>query len=102
MNLDLLTHYIPAFLSFAARHLGVGWKHEEHRTVGTVVFSVTHRSGYSLARFKRFSEAQRACVVDFLKLVARHPNDDNAADASKALERYWLTGEAENPLIALP
>jgi hypothetical protein len=95
-------YYLPAFLLFAIRHCGVTWPHPAEPLLGSVVFSVTHRTPYTLSRFKCLSSEQRATVVAFLELVAKNGNDHDRPQAEKALSRYWKTDEASRPLIIIP
>lgn len=95
-------YYLPAFLLFAVRHCSVTWPNPAERLFGSVVFAVTHRTPYSLSRFKRLSTEQRAVVVAFLELVANIGNDQERPQAEKALLRYWKTDEASRPLILIP
>jgi len=91
-------YYLPAFLLFAVRHCKVEWSDPAWELAGGTVFSVTHRSPYSLGRYKRFTHTQRAAVVSFLEFIASQ-EDSNADDAQKALDRYWKTDRASEPLV---
>ena len=71
-------------------------------TVGSAVVSVSHRSPYTLGRFKRFSAEQRAAVIAFLELIAEKGNHHERAEAKKALDRYWKTNEAAKTLFIVP
>ena len=95
-------YYLPAYLLFAVRNHDANWQHAGEMTVGSVVFAVTHRTPYTLGRFKRLSAEQRAAVIAFLELVAEKGNDQERPQAQKALERYWKTDEASEPLFIVP
>ncbi|MFO1435653.1 MAG: DUF6714 family protein [Gammaproteobacteria bacterium] len=82
-------YYLPAYLSFGVRHCGVSWPAPEESLLGSVVFAVTHRTPYTLGRFKRLSPQQREAVVAFLELVSEKGNDHERPQAQKALTRYW-------------
>ena len=102
MDEESFVYYLPAFLLFALRHCNVAWSHPASTLVGSAVFSVTHRSPYSLSRFKKFTPEQREAVVCFLEYMTRYGDDHNASHSKKALERYWKTDEAGKPLIIVP
>jgi hypothetical protein len=91
-------YYLPAFLLFSIHFCNVEWSHPAWGLVGGTVFSVTHRSPYSLSRYKSLSPAQRSAVVHFLELIVAN-GGSNADDAQKALDRYWKTDEASRPLV---
>src|SRR4051794_35660952 len=55
-------YYLPAFLLFSMRHCKVEWSHPAWALAGGTVFSVTHRSPYSLSRYKLMSPQQRDAV----------------------------------------
>ncbi len=95
-------YYLPVYLAFALRHFGAEWNEPAWTLVGSVVFSVTHRTPYTLGRDKSLSPEQRDVVVGFLQGFAAPRADNIAADAQKALSRYWLTAEAAEPLIVVP
>jgi hypothetical protein len=95
-------YYLPAYLLFAVRNCSAGWPDPAESTVGSVVFSVTHRSPYTLGRFKRFSAEQRAAVIAFLELISEKGNHHERPEAQKALERYWKTDEASKPFLIAP
>jgi hypothetical protein len=95
-------YHLPAFLLFAVRNRSVDWPDPAESTVGSIVFSVTHRTPYTLARFKRLSSEQRAAVVAFLELIAEKGNYHERPEAQKALERYWKTDEASKPFLIIP
>jgi hypothetical protein len=84
-------YYLPAYLLFALRYCTVEWQHPAWTLIGSVVFSVTHRT-----------PDQREAVIAFLRFVAKCRTDSIASNAQKALARYWLTDEATKPLIILP
>jgi len=95
-------YYLPAYLLFALRYCTVEWQHPAWTLVGAVVFSVTHRTPYTLGRYKKLTPDQREAVIAFLRFVAKCRTDSIASDAQQALARYWLTHEATKPLIILP
>jgi hypothetical protein len=95
-------YYLPAYLLFAVRNHDADWQHPGEMTVGSVVFSVTHRTPYTRGRFKRFSAEQRAAVIAFLELIAEKGNDQERPQAQKSLERYWKTEEASRPFFIVP
>jgi hypothetical protein len=92
-------YYIPAFLGFAVRHCDAPLTDPVGSLVGSAVFSVTHRTPYSLGRFKRLSIDQRNAVIAFLEFIAAHGQHGDATDAQKALLRYWKADEATKPLL---
>jgi hypothetical protein len=71
-------------------------------TVGSVVHSVTHRTPYTLGRFKLLSTEQRAAVIAFLELIAEKGSDHERLQAQKALERYWKTDAASKAFFTFP
>ena len=95
-------YYLPAYLLFAVRNHNADWRDPGETTVGSVVFSVTHRTHYTLARFKLFSTEQRAAVIAFLELIAEKGSDYERPEAQKSLERYWKTDEASKPFFTVP
>ena len=95
-------YYLPAYLLFAMRSCSAGWADPAESTVGSVVFSVTHRSPYTLGRSKRFSAEERAAVIAFLELIAEKGNHHERPEAQKALELYWKTDEASKPFFIVP
>lgn len=95
-------YYLPAFLLYAIRHCPASWPDPAEPLVGAVVFSVTHRTPYSLGRFRMLSAEQRAAVVAFLEYVAANGNDHERPQAAKALARYWKTDEGDKPHILAP
>jgi len=95
-------YYLPAYLLFALHYCTVDWQHPAWTLVGSVVFSITHRTPYTLGRYKKLTSDQRGAVIAFLKFVAKCRTDSAASEAQKALARYWLTDEATKPLIILP
>jgi len=95
-------YHLPAFLLFAVRYCTVEWPHPAEHLVGTVVFSVTHRSPYTLGRYKRLSAEQRMAVIAFLELIAAEGNHNERPLAQKALARYWKTDEGTKPIIVVP
>jgi len=95
-------YYLPAYLLFAVRNHDAEWSDPREKTVGSVVFSVTHRTPYTLARFKQLSTEQRAAVTAFLELIAEKGDDYERPVAQKSLERYWKTDEASNPFLTVP
>lgn len=95
-------YYLPAFLVFAIRHCNTRWSDPAESIVGSTVFAVTHRSTYSLGRFKRFSPEQRRAVVVFLEFISENGNDHERPLAEKALKRYWRTDAASTPLLIVP
>lgn len=92
-------YYIPAFLDFAVRHCDATLTDPVGSLVGSAVFSVTHRTPYSLGRFKQLSIGQRNAVIAFLEYIAAYGRHGNATDAKKALSRYWKTDEASKPFL---
>jgi hypothetical protein len=94
-------YYIPAFLDFAVRHCNATLTDPVGSLVRSAVFFVTHRTPYSLGRFKRLSIGQKNAVITFLEYIAYGRHSD-AADAQKALSRYWKTDEASKPLLVVP
>ena len=99
---ESFVYYLPAYLRFAVRYCDVDVLHQASNLKGSAVFSVTHRTPYTLGRFKKLSPAQRGAVVCFLKFMTEHGDAFNADLAQKALERYWETDEADKPLIIVP
>ena len=99
---EAFVYYLPAFIGFCSRHLTSNPLRKGSRLASTVIFSLTDRSPYNLARLKRLTSAQRAVVVDLLEDVARAPNEFYAPAAADALEKYWKSDEAEKPLIVIP
>jgi hypothetical protein len=95
-------YYIPAFLDFAVRHCDETLTSPVGSFVGSAVFSVTHRTPYSLGRFKRLSIDQRNAVIAFLEFVVAHGQHGDETDAQKALSRYWKADEASKPLLIVP
>jgi hypothetical protein len=95
-------YYLPAYLLFAVRNCSAEWSDPAESTVGSVVFAVTHRTPYTLGRFKRFSPEQRAAVIAFLELISEKGNHHERPAAQKALERYWKTDEASKPFFIVP
>jgi hypothetical protein len=95
-------YHLPAFLLFAVRNCSVDWPDPSEPTVGSVVFSVTHRTPHTLGRFKRLSTEQRAAVVAFLELIAEKGSPYERPEAQKALDRYWKTDEASKPFFVIP
>jgi hypothetical protein len=95
-------YYLPAYLLFAVRNYKADWPDPGETTVGDVVFWVTHRTPYTLARFKLFSTAQRAAVIAFLELIAEKGSDYERPEARKSLERYWRTDQASKPSFTVP
>jgi hypothetical protein len=95
-------YYIPAFLVFAVHHCSEPLTSPLGTLVGSAVFSVTHRTPYSLGRFKRLSLDQRNAVIAFLEFIVAHGKHCNDTDAMNALSRYWKTGEASKPLLIVP
>ena len=91
-------YHLPAFLRFAVRNVATPFLTPEQSLVGAVVFAVTQRSPYSLARYASLTSAQRAVVVSFLRFIALQ-SKRHGQDAQKALERYWL--KPPEPLIQL-
>lgn len=45
-------YYLGAFLRFLVNHIDAGMSQPEGNLNSTIVFNITHRSSYSLARFK--------------------------------------------------
>jgi hypothetical protein len=95
-------YYLPSYLLFAVRNCSAELLDPAASTVGSVVFSVTHRSPYTLARLERFSAEQRAAVIAFLELISEKGNHHERPEAQKALERHWKTDEASNPFFVVP
>jgi hypothetical protein len=95
-------YYIPAFLDFAVRHCDDSLTSAEALLVGSTVFSVTHRTAYSLGRFKRLSIDQRNAVIAFLEFIVTNGRNGDETDAREALSRYWKTDEASKPLLIVP
>ena len=91
-------YHLPAFLRFAVRNVATPSLTPEQSLVGSVVFAVTQRSPYNLARYALLTSAQRAVVVTFLQFMHLH-SQQHGQDAQKALERYWL--QPPEPLIQL-
>lgn len=94
-------YYLPAYLVLALRHCVVERPHPAWPAVGSVVFSVTHRTPYTLGRYKKLNSEQREAVIAFLRYVARCRTDSIASGAHKALTRYWMTDEAAKPLVII-
>ncbi len=82
-------YYLPAFMLFAIKYCDAGCPHEASELVGTTVFSVTHRSPYSLSRFDKLSPSQRDAVISFLDHMSEHGDPYNSDLAVKSLRRYW-------------
>lgn len=99
---EAFVYYLPAFMVFALRHHDVDSLHPASSQVGGALFSLTHRSAYSLARYKKLTAQQREAVIAFLEFMAVHANPFRAGEAQKALKRYWKTDEAAKPLIVIP
>jgi hypothetical protein len=95
-------YYIPAFLDFAVRHCDATLTDPVGSLVGSAVFSVTHRTPYSLGRFKQLSIVQRNAVIAFLEFIAVYGRDSDTTDAQKALSRFWKTEEASKPFLIVP
>jgi hypothetical protein len=99
---DSFVYYLPAYLRFAVRHCKVELTRSASELTGSAVFSVTHRTPYTLGRFKKLTPAQRGAVVCFLEFMAENTDPFTASEAQKALKRYWKTDEAGKPLIIVP
>jgi len=82
-------YHLPAFLGFAIRNVPAPLHSPEQRLVGSVIFAVTDRSAYSLARYLLLTSEQRTAVASFLQFMQAH-STQHGQDAQKALERYWL------------
>jgi len=82
-------YHLPAFLTFAVRHVAAPFLTVEQDLVGSVVFAVTDRSPYSVARHVLLTSPQRDAVVSFLQFI-QSCGQRHGQDAQKALERYWL------------
>ena len=95
-------YYLPAYLLFAVRNYNADWPDPGEMTVGSVVHSVTHRTPYTLGRFKLLSTEQRAAVIAFLELIAEKGSDHERLQAQKALERYWKTDAASKAFFTVP
>jgi hypothetical protein len=89
-------YHLPAFLGFAIRNIAAPFLTREQRLVAAVVFAITDRSTYSLARYFLLTSSQRAAVVSFLQFMRLYSRQ-HGHDAQKALERYWL--KPPQPLI---
>jgi len=82
-------YHLPAFLRFAIRNVAAPFHSPEQRLVGSVMFAVTDRSAYSLARYLLLTSEQRTAVASFLQFMQAH-SQQYGQNAQKALERYWL------------
>lgn len=92
-------YYLPAFLLYAVRHINADILTEAGELVGSIVFSVTHRSNYNLARYKRLTDTQIDAVIAFLHFVADAGTRESQY-AQKALKRYWETpGMRRNTVV---
>ena len=99
---EAFVYYMPAYISFAATHIGSDSLDPEWELVGSIIFFLTHRSPNNLARLNAFTDPQKDIVVKLLELFANHDSDSNSSDAKKGLERYWYTDEANKPLVVMP
>lgn len=82
-------YHLPAFLRFAVLNVTAPSLSREQDLVGSVIFAVTNRSPYSLARYALLTSAQRLTVVSFLQFMQIHSRQYGQY-ALKALERYWM------------
>jgi len=94
-------YYIPAFICAALDHLARPVPSTDD-LFGSTVFHLTHsETGYSLARLKLFNSKQRAAVSSFLREAA-DAGGHIGYEARKALQAYWLTPRASEPLVYVP
>jgi hypothetical protein len=92
-------YYIPAYMRLALNQLAaVVDPHWE--SFGSIVFQLTDRSNYSLARFKRFSDMQIDTVIGFLRQI-RAAGGFEGKMAEEALGAYWETSDARQPKVIL-
>ncbi|HEV3157301.1 MAG TPA: DUF6714 family protein [Candidatus Baltobacteraceae bacterium] len=98
LNEESFAYYLGAFLRFAVRHVNAELVSPARDIVRSVIFSVTNRSKYNLQRLKHLNDAQIDCVIAFLHFVEEESQTD-AADAAKALARYWLKPEARRKTV---
>ena len=90
-------YYVPAYMRLALRHLACPAKRSDE-AFGFTVFHLTHRTNYSLGRYKHLSDAQIDAVISFLREV-RDAGSFEGDLAEKALTRYWETPEARRRTI---
>jgi hypothetical protein len=90
-------YYLPAYLSFAVRNLS-SRDSEHQKMIGFVISSLSNRSNYGLARYKRLSDRQIDLVIKFLRLVCGK-QDHYGNLAGKALKRYWEKPDARRRTI---
>lgn len=90
-------YYIPAYMRLALNQLA-GVANPEWEAFGSTVFHLTDRSNYTLARFKRFSDAQIDTVIDFLRHI-RAAGGFEGNMAEEALKAYWETPEVRRRTI---
>ncbi len=80
-------YYIPAYMRLALNQLAE-FKEPEWDAFGSVVFQLTHLNGYSVRRYRRFTDLQTDVVIAFLKEV-RSAGGTVADMAEQALAGYW-------------
>ena len=66
--------------------------------MNSIVYFTTSLSNYNLARYKRLSDSQIECVIEFLRLITAQ-NSAYADEATQALEKYWLTPDAKRKTL---
>jgi hypothetical protein len=94
-------YFVPAYMRAALLHRANPQPRTEALLTSTV-FQLTHTgSNYSLARLKAFNGDQMQAVIAFLQKIAEVADFDGR-EARLALERYWLTPRAKEPLICVP
>jgi hypothetical protein len=95
---DGFVYYLPAFLSYAVRHVSSGLFDTDWMSMHFTIFAVTDLSNYNLGRLKRLNDVQIASVIEFLRFVATH-SATYRGDAEDALANYWLTPDAKRKTV---
>ena len=85
---DAFVYYLPAFISFAARHIEADWKDKHWALVGSAIFTLTNRDPYNLARLDLLSPQQRKAAIHLLELAVKGAIYESP-DAEESLARYW-------------
>ena len=91
-------YYLPAFLSYAVRHMSSGIVDSNWMAMNFTIFAVTNFSNYGVGRLKRLNDAQIGSVIEFLQFVVVH-STTYRRDAADALTNYWLTPDAKRKTI---
>jgi hypothetical protein len=92
-------YFLPAYLCAALRQLALGSDfHDDDMLVTNTCSSLRNPKNdeYLLQRYALLTQAQREAVILFLEYVAASPDDYNAAQARKALGRYWRRSADES------